>query len=134
MQRCTPRIRAALRTEYSRSGMTRVSSSFHFIAMTFCCSAKLRTENKLHNEYFSENEKGIYFRVDSVDKVDSPEGKPTKVCVSHCYIIHYSLFLEKEERVYNRTFCQRLAPNFLEFPKVATFVNVCQRTHFHKTD
>lgn len=83
---------------------------------------------------FLRTERGIYFRVDSVDKVDSGLSAQELSSASAYNTIIYLFLLMKRYNYRYAVICQHLAMDFLIFPNLSTLVNVCQRILFHKSD
>ena len=80
---------------------------------------------------FFANRKGIYFRVDSVDKVDRGLSAQEPLPASGYNTIIYLFLLMKRYNYRYAVICQHLAMDFLIFPNLSTLVNVCQRIIFH---
>lgn len=79
----------------------------------------------------SRTERGIYFRVDSVDKVDRGMEVQKRLSASAYNTIIYLFPLIKRYNYRYAVICQHLAMDFLIFPNLSTLVNVCQRMAFH---
>lgn len=90
----------------------------------------MKKEEKIKRK-ISRTERGIYFRVDSVDKVDRGLSAHKLSSVSAYNTIIYLFPLIKRYNYRFALICQHLAMDFLNFPNLSTLVNVCQRMVFH---
>lgn len=101
------------------------------------CSKKQRTgwkRKEKSSRIFLRTEKGMYFRVDSVDKVDNGLSAQKPLSASAYNTIIYLFLLIKRYNYRYAVICQHLAMVFLIFPNLSTLVNVCQRILFHKSN
>ena len=102
----------------------------------------MKKEEKIKRK-ISRTERGIYFRVDSVDKVDRGLSAHKLSSVSAYNTIIYLFPLIKRYNYRFALICQHLAMDFLNFPNLSTLVNayffmdvsdimnfiLCQRCH-----
>ena len=95
---------------------------------------RMETEGVNQTEFFLRTEKGMYFRVDSVDKVDDGLSAQKPLFASAYNTIIYLFLLIKRYNYRYAVICQHVAMVFLIFPNLSTLVNVCQRILFHKSD
>ena len=95
---------------------------------------KRRTEwkqRKNQAKKISQTERGIYFRVDSVDKGDRVMEAQKRLHASAYNTIIYLFSSIKRYNYRYAVICQHLAMDFLISPNLSTLVNVCQRMVFH---
>ena len=100
----------------------------------FAVFKKRRTEWKKRKKIkrkISRTKRGIYFRVDSVDKVDRGLSVHKLSSASAYNTIIYLFSLIKRYNYRYALICQHLAMDFLISPNLSTLVNVCQRILFH---
>lgn len=90
----------------------------------------MKKEKKIKQKK-SRTERGIYFRVDSVDKVDRGMEAQKRLHASAYNTIFYLFPLIKRYNYRYAVICQHLAMDFLIFPNLSTLVNVCQRKLFY---
>lgn len=90
----------------------------------------MKMANKL-TENFSQTERGMYFRVDSVDKVDRGIEAQKRFSTSAYNTIIYLFLLMKRYNYRYAVICQHLTMVFQIFQNLSTLVNVCQRMIFH---